>query len=138
MRSLLLSGAVIAGAICGGLMPAVASPLTLSVANQPNVDVTPVKKVGYWRRLYRHGYGVPYVYYPPAYSYAPPPGYAYYPPAYGYDARPPTYTYPPAQSYEAPPPENDESYESAPPESGDYAEHPPVHGYEAPAPEGGS
>src|SRR6516164_4530176 len=123
MRRLLLTAALIAGAACGGLMPAVASPLALAVANRPNIDVTPIKKVGYWRRLYRHGYAVPYAYYPPAYGYyARPPGYAYYPP----------------HGYEAPPPENEESYEEPPPDSGDYAEHPPVHGYEEPPPESGS
>ena len=139
MRRLLLTTALIAGAACGSLMPAVASPLALAVANRPNIDVTPIKKVGYWRRLYRHGYAVPYAYYPPAYGYyAPPPGYAYYPPAYGYYARPPADAYPPAHGYEAPPPENEESYEGPPPDSGDYAEHPPVHGYEEPPPESGS
>jgi hypothetical protein len=128
MRSLLLSTAVIAGAVCGGMVPAAAIPPAPSVVTCQAIVVTSVQKVGYWRRLYRRGYVVPYVYYPPAYGYyAPPPAYPYYPPAYGYYAPPPANYYPPAYGDQAPPPAD-----------GGYSEHPSVHGYEAPPPEGGS
>jgi hypothetical protein len=135
MRSLLVGTAVIAVAICGGSVSAAATPLPVSVVNHPNVVVTSVKKVGYWRRLYRHGYAVPYVYYPPA--YAPPPAYAYYPPAYGYYPPPPAYEhYPPAYGEHVPPPA-DNGYSEPPPEEG-YSEPPPEESYEGPPPESGS
>ena len=133
MRSLLIGAAVIAGAICEGSVPAAATPLPLSVVNLPNVVVTSVKNVRYWRRLYRRGYPVPYVYYPPA--YAPPPAYAYYPPAYSYYPPPPAYNhYPPTYGEHAPPP-TDNGYSEAPPEG--YSETPPEEGYEGPPPEEG-
>ena len=119
MRGLLFSSTVILGVVCGSAVPAAATPLTLSVVNRPSVMATPVKKVGYWRRLYRHGYVVPYVYYPPAYGYyAPPPAYAYSPPTYGYYPPPPAYNhYPPAYGDHVPPPSD-----------GGYSEHPPAQG----------
>jgi hypothetical protein len=128
MRRLLVSTAVIAAAVCGGAVTVQATPLALSLVNRTNAAAAPVEKVGYWRRLYRRGYVVPYIYYPPAYGYyAPPPAYAYYPPAYGVYA-PPAYNYnPPAYGEQAPPPAD-----------GGYSEHPPTHGYEAPPPDGGS
>jgi hypothetical protein len=77
-----------------------------------------VEEVGYWRRRYwRHGYAVPYAYYPPAYGYSPPPpAYAYYPPA--------------------PPPENGDYADYLPP-SGDYGEYPPESDYRDYPPENG-
>jgi hypothetical protein len=120
MHSILVNTALIAGTVCGGAVTGQATPLPLSLVNCPNAAVAPVEKVGYWRRLYRRGYVVPYVYYPPAYGYyAPPPAYAYYPPAYNY--------YPPAYGYQAPPPADN-----------GYSEPPSTHGYDAPPPEGGS
>ena len=111
MRRLLFSAAVIVGGVWVGFVPATAAPLAISGLNSPNVEATPVEEVGYWRRQYRrHGYPVPYVYYPPAYGYyAPPSAYAYYPPAYGY--------YPP-------PPANGD-YPSA---DADYGDYPPANG----------
>jgi hypothetical protein len=95
---------------------------------RPAIVVTSVQKVGYWRRLYRRGYVVPYVYCPPAYGYyAPPPAYPYYPPGLGYYAPPPAYNYPPAYGDQAPPAAD-----------GGYSEPPPEYGYEAPPPESGS
>ena len=68
-----------------------------------NTNIKVGKNIGYWRRYYRrHGYPVPYAYYPSAYGY-------YVPPA--------AYAYPPATSY-APPPEAD--YGDAPPSEGHY------------------
>jgi hypothetical protein len=86
--------------------PALATP----GVSGPIVE-TSLEKVGYWRRQYRrywrNGYPVPYVYYPPAYGYyLPPPAYAYYPP-YGYaPPPPPSGTYPPENGYGDYPPEN--------------------------------
>jgi hypothetical protein len=56
---------------------------------------TPIEKVGYWRRLYRHGYyGYGYPYYGYAYPYY---GYGYYRPypyyGYGYGYHRPYYGY---------------------------------------------
>jgi hypothetical protein len=66
MRRLLFRAAVIVGGVWGGFAPATATPLAISGLNSPNVGATPVEEVGYWRRQYRrHGYPVPYVYYPP-------------------------------------------------------------------------
>jgi hypothetical protein len=116
----LVGTAVIAGAICGSVLHAAATPLAASVVNRPNVVVTSVKKVGYWRRLYRRGYA-PYVYYPPAYGYyAPPPAYGYYPP-------PPAYNYYPPAYGEHVPPSADNGYSEPPPEDG-YEEPPPESG----------
>jgi hypothetical protein len=141
MRSLLIGTAVIAGVVFGGTAQSSATLLSSSVVNGPNALVTPVENVGYWRRLYRHGYIAPYVYYPPAYGYyAPAPAYAYYPPGYAY-APPPAFNYPPAYGDHAPTEEGGytenppvQGYEEPPPEDGGYAENPPAHRYEAPPP----
>jgi len=119
-RYLLISVAVIVGVVWGGLVPAMATPLTVPGVKSRNAQATLVEKVGYWRRQYRrYGYPVPYAYYPPAYGYyAPPPAYAHYPPAYGY--------YPPVNGdYGDYPPANGD-YPSA---NGDYGDYPQANGY---------
>jgi hypothetical protein len=82
MRCLLISVAVLVGVVWGGLVPAMANPLTVPGVKSRNVQATLVERVGYWRRQYRYyrryGYPVPYAYYPPVGYYAPPPAYAYY------------------------------------------------------------
>jgi hypothetical protein len=132
MRCLVISVAVIVGVVWGGLVPAMATPLTVLGVKSHNVQATLVEKVG-WRRQYRryyrrYGYPVPYAYYPPAYGYAPPPAYAHYPSTYGY--------YPPANGdYGDYPPANGD-YPSAngdsgdyPPANGDYGDYPQANGY---------
>ena len=62
-----LFSAVIAGAGWIAACPPTAASLDLLGF------ATPVKKVGYWKRLYRrYGYPPPYAYYLPAYRYYPP------------------------------------------------------------------
>jgi hypothetical protein len=103
---------VIAGlsTVCASI-PAGAAPLVTPELGRPSIETTLVETVGWRRRYYwRHGYPVPYVYYPPAYgTYVPPPAYAY-PPAYG--AYPPR---PAAGNYGNYPP---------PPAAGDYGNYP--------------
>jgi hypothetical protein len=83
MRRLLLSAAIV-GVVWGDLVPVMASPLTMSGFNNPNIEAVPVERVGYGRRHWRRGYPEPYAYYPPAYGYyVPPPAYTYVP-AYRY------------------------------------------------------
>jgi hypothetical protein len=123
MCRFLLSAAVIVGVGIGGLLPATATPPALSGLNSQSVNVMAVEKIG-WRRYYRrHGYPVPYVYYPPAYGYyAPPPAYAYYPPAYD------SYVPPPAVAngeYSS----ADGGYGDYPPANGEYGDYPPADGY---------
>lgn len=71
--------ALLAGAVCVGLLPANAAP-------QPMPGIA--AKVGVpeevaWRWRYYRRYGYPYAYYPPAYGYYyPPPASGYYAPAY--------------------------------------------------------
>jgi hypothetical protein len=122
MRRLLFSAAVIVGVVFGSLVPATATPLTISGLSSQSTEANLVEEIG-WRRQYRrYGYPVPYAYYPPAYGYyASPPAYAYYPPAY--------------DSY-APPPAADGDYSSAdgdygeyPSANGDYGDYPPPDGY---------
>ncbi len=103
-RYLLISVAVIVGVVWGGLVPAMATPLTVPGVKSRNAQATLVEKVGYWRRQYRrYGYPVPYAYYPPAYGYYPPVNgdYGDYPPANG-------------------------DYPSA---NGDYGDYPQANGY---------
>jgi hypothetical protein len=123
MRRLLFSAAVIVGVVAWGLVPATATPLAISGFSGQNVEATQVEEVGYWRRQYRrHGYPVPYAYYPPAYGYyAPPPAYAYYPPAYG------SYAPPPAANGEYS--SGDADYGDYPPANGDQGDYPPANGY---------
>ena len=109
MRCLLISVGVIVGVVWGGLVHAMATPLTVPGVKSRNVQATLVEKVGYWRRQYRYyrryGYPVPYAYYPPAYGYyAPPPAYAHYPPANG-------------------------DYGDYPSANGDYGDYPQANGY---------
>jgi len=127
MRRLLLFNAVIVGAGWVALSPAMATSLAGPSLSGPKLTVTPVEKVGYWKRQYRrYGYPTPYAYYPPAYGYYPPPVvYAYPPAVYGYQASPPAYAYsPPAYGHEAPPPASspsaEEDYSDYPPADGDY------------------
>jgi hypothetical protein len=117
MRRLLFSAAVNVFFVWGALVPATATPLAMSGFNSPNVEATPVEKVGYWRRQYRrYGYPVPYPYYPTAYGYYEPP--PYYPPEYG---------------SHAPPPAASGDYSSVDGDDGDYpppnGDYPPAHGY---------
>ena len=125
MRHLLLFSAVIVGVGWASLSPATAISLTEPGLRGAKVIVTPVAKVGYWRRQYRrYGYPAPYAYYPPAYGYYPPPVvYAYPPAVYGYRPAPPAYAYsPPVYGGEAPPPAASPSVEE------DYGDHPPSDG----------
>jgi hypothetical protein len=127
MRQLVFFTAIIVGAGCAFLHPAMASSLAEPGLGAPHVTVTSVEKVGSWRRQYRrYGYPAPYAYYPPAYgSYPPPAVYAYPPAVYGYQTLPPAYAYsPPAYGEEAPPPpaspSAEEDYGNYPPADGDY------------------
>ena len=123
MRCLLISVAVIVGVVWGGLVPAMATPLTVLGVKSRNVQATLVEKVGYWRRqrryYRRYGYPVPYAYYPPAVGYyAPPPAYAHYPPEYGY--------YPPANGDYGDYPHANGDNPSA---NGDYGDYQQSNGY---------
>jgi hypothetical protein len=132
MRPLLFS-AVLVGAGCVTLTPAVATSIGLTGFSGLKPSATPIEKVGYWKRQYRrYGYPVPYAYYPPAYGYYPPPVvYAYPPAVYGYQPPPPAYAYsPPVYAHEAPPPAASPSAEE------DYGNYPPADG-DYPATEGG-
>ena len=72
MRLLTFGAAVIlgVGVACSGLA-ATAAPLLVPRLDSPKIEPMTVEEVGYWRRRYwRHGYAVPYAYYPPAYGYS--------------------------------------------------------------------
>jgi hypothetical protein len=118
MCRLLFGAAVIVGFVCGGLVPATATPVAMPGFNSQNVEAALVEEAAYWRRRYRrYGYRVPYAYppaYPPLYAYPP----AYYPP-------PPLYAYPPAY----PPPPAYGDYGDYPPANGDYGDYPPQNSY---------
>jgi hypothetical protein len=80
---------IFAGAVCLSPVPAKATLQPVPELAAVKARVTPVEDVGYRRRYYRrHGYPVPYAYYPPVYGYYAPPAYAYAPvyPAYPYYA----------------------------------------------------
>ena len=62
----LFGALVIVGVVWGGLVPTAAAPVVTPGGNRPNLEALSLEHVGYWRRQYRrHGYPVPYVYYPP-------------------------------------------------------------------------
>jgi hypothetical protein len=123
MRCILFSAAVIAGAVWGSSVPAMATHLVTSRSISANLETTSVQEVG-WRRQYRrYGYPVPYAYYPPAYGYyAPPPAYAYYPPAYDSSVPPPAVA---DGDYSS----ADGDYGDYPPANGEYGEYPPADAY---------
>jgi hypothetical protein len=109
MGRLLFSALVIVGVVWGASVPAGVVPAFAPAGNSPNAGTSALDDVGYWRRQYRrHGYPIPYAYYPPAYGYyVPVPA---YPPAYGY----------------APPYPNG----GYPPPVGEYGDYPPANGDE--------
>jgi hypothetical protein len=80
--------AMFAGAGCTSLVPATAAPQPMPGIASAKAQSAVVEEVGWRRRYWRYGYGVPYAYYPPAYGYYPPPAYYYAPayPAYPYYA----------------------------------------------------
>jgi hypothetical protein len=108
---------VIVGVVWAASGPAWAVPLGVS-GHDSNIGGLPSEDVGYWRRQYRrHGYPMPYVYYPPAYGYyVPAPA---YPPAYGY--------VPPYANGGYPPPVGE--YGDYPPANGDEGYYPSENGY---------
>jgi hypothetical protein len=138
MRTVLLNGAVIAGVVWMGTAPADAAPPSMSEIGETSIQVATGERVGYRRYYRRHGYRVPYAYYPPPYGYyVPPPAYAYPPQDFDYADVPPDGDYgdaPPDGDYADVPPDGD--YGDAPPD-GDYADAPPDGDYgDAPPPEG--
>jgi hypothetical protein len=74
---------VVAGVAYMGLESAKAVPLSGVAAAADIQSKSTIKEAGWRRRWYRaYAYSVPYAYYPPAYTYYPPPPPAYYAPAY--------------------------------------------------------
>ena len=118
MGRLLFNAVAIVGVVWGGVVPAGAVPLVIPGRDNASFEALPLEDAGYWRRQYRrHGYPIPYAYYPPAYGYyAPAPAY------------PPAYTYvPPYVNGYYPPPAGE--YGDYPPANGDEGDYPPDNGY---------
>ena len=68
MRTVLFNSAVIMGVVWMGTAPADAAPPSMSGIGNTSIQVATGERVGYRRYYRRHGYPVPYAYYPPPYA----------------------------------------------------------------------
>jgi hypothetical protein len=82
MRTMMFIAGMFAAAVSMSPVPATAAPQSLPGGAAAKAQSAFVEDIGWRRRYWRHGYPVPYAYYPPAYGYYPPPAYGYYAPVY--------------------------------------------------------